>query len=62
MGEGDDCKVQGVMHVIAAKGADMDDVRHRAVRFLEERNMNVIVQVEREGEGRCWCGGGSKAS
>jgi zinc transporter 5/7 len=23
--------------------------------------MDIIVQVEREGEGRCWCGGGLRS-
>lgn len=51
-------KVRGVIHVFAAKAADLEDVRERVVEFFAEREMDVIVQVEREGEGRCWCGGG----
>ena len=58
--EGEKGQVLGVMHVVAGRGADLDDVRERAVGFLRERNMEVVVQVEREGEGRCWCGGGVK--
>jgi zinc transporter 5/7 len=23
--------------------------------------MDILVQVEREGDGRCWCGGGNKS-
>lgn len=52
-------QTSGVMHVVAGKGADLDDVRERAVNYLKSRNMDVLVQVEREGEGRCWCGSGS---
>ncbi|KAF2457474.1 cation efflux family-domain-containing protein [Lineolata rhizophorae] len=51
-------KVLGVMHVQAMRGADMEDVRSRVVKLLESRSMDVVVHVEREGEIRCWCGGG----
>ncbi|MCJ1249289.1 putative zinc transporter msc2 [Trapelia coarctata] len=57
MGEGDGGRVGGVMHVIAGRGVELEDVRERAVRYLEGNGMDVLVQVEREGEGRCWCGG-----
>lgn len=50
--------VEGVMHVIVSRGVELDDVRERATRFLATKGMDVLVQVEREGEGRCWCGGG----
>ena len=54
--EGEARKVVGVIHVIAGPGADLDDVRVRAVDYLREKNLNVLVQVEREGSGgRCWC-------
>ena len=56
--EGDKAQVEGVMHVIAANGAGLDDVRERATAYLRSREMDVLVQVEREGDGRCWCGGG----
>ena len=61
-GEGENGKVQGVMHVVAGRGGDLGDVKERAVRYLESNGMDVLVQVEREGEGRCWCGGGLKNS
>lgn len=57
-----DPAVLGVIHIIAAQHADLEDVRGRVVRYLEGRKMDVIVQVEREGEGRCWCGGGLKTA
>ncbi|KAF9890148.1 putative zinc transporter msc2 [Aspergillus nanangensis] len=53
--------VLGVIHVIAARGADLEDVRQRTVDFLREKGMDILVQVEREGDGRCWCGGGNKS-
>ncbi|KAJ5087079.1 hypothetical protein NUU61_008386 [Penicillium alfredii] len=54
--------VLGVIHVIASRGADLEDVRQRTVTFLREKNMEIVVQVERDGDGRCWCGGGNKGS
>ena len=57
MGEGEDSGVQGVMHVVVGRGSEADEVRERAVKYLKERGMDVLVQMEREGEGRCWCGG-----
>ncbi|KAJ5138241.1 uncharacterized protein N7515_003089 [Penicillium bovifimosum] len=53
--------VFGVIHVIASRGADVEDVRHRTVEFLREKNMDILVQVERDGDARCWCGVGSKS-
>lgn len=54
--------VLGVIHIIASRGSDLEDVRQRTIDFLREKNMDILVQVEREGDGRCWCGGGSKSS
>ncbi|EGC42602.1 cation efflux protein/zinc transporter [Histoplasma capsulatum var. duboisii H88] len=53
-------RIQGVIHVIASRGADMEDVRRRTISYLSEKGINILVQVEREGENRCWCGGGNK--
>ena len=60
--EGDDRRVLGVIHVVAARGASMEDVKERAVAYLKTKGMNVLVQVEREGSGRCWCRGGATPS
>lgn len=57
--EADQTKLQGSIHVFASRAASVDDVRERVGQFFSERQMEVVVQVEREGEGRCWCGGGS---
>lgn len=61
-GHPDGGRVLGVIHVIASKTADLEDVRERAVEFLKDRALDIVVQVEREGEGRCWCGGGLKSN
>lgn len=58
--EGEEGKVLGIIHVIAAKGADLEDVKERAIAYLRGRHMEVIVQVERDGSDRCWCRGGIK--
>ncbi|KAI2894382.1 hypothetical protein CBS11852_4876 [Aspergillus niger] len=50
--------VLGVIHVIASRSSDLEDVRQRTVDYLREKGMDILVQVEREGDGRCWCGGG----
>jgi zinc transporter 5/7 len=55
-------RVLGVIHIIASYAADLEDVRVRSVQFLKDRGMEVVVHVEREGEGRCWCGGGAKTN
>ncbi|KAJ5797290.1 uncharacterized protein N7503_006586 [Penicillium pulvis] len=52
--------VFGVIHVIASRGSDLEDVRQRTVDYLKDKNVDIVVQVERDGEGRCWCGGGNK--
>ncbi|KAL8734348.1 MAG: hypothetical protein Q9166_001546 [cf. Caloplaca sp. 2 TL-2023] len=55
LGEGDERKVLGVIHITAARGADMEELKERAVAYLKSKHMDVLVQVEREGMNRCWC-------
>ena len=62
IGSGEKAQVEGVMHVIASKGSDIDDVRERALAYLAGKGMTVLVQVERDGEGRCWCGSTTKTA
>lgn len=50
-------QVMGVIHLIATRGSDVNDVRQRAREFLSSHGMDVVVQVDKEGEGKCWCGG-----
>jgi len=54
-------KILGIIHIIASRVADLEDVRERTAQFLKSRNMDVVIHIEREGDGRCWCGGGIKA-
>lgn len=54
-------RLMGVIHIIAAPSADLEDVRERVDDFMKERNMDLVLNVEREGEGQCWCGGSQKA-
>ncbi|KAI9764586.1 MAG: putative zinc transporter msc2 [Geoglossum simile] len=51
-------RILGVIHVIISKSADVKETESRIVAHLSNSGLNVVVQVEREGEGRCWCGGG----
>ncbi|KAK3688267.1 cation efflux family-domain-containing protein [Podospora appendiculata] len=51
-------KLLGVMHVVAVKGADMEDVRDRVSNYLLGHDIDVTLQVEREGDTSCWCGVG----
>lgn len=60
--DGAKVKLQGVIHVFAARAANVDEVRALVEQFFMERHMEVVIQVEREGEGRCWCGGGSSGT
>jgi solute carrier family 30 (zinc transporter), member 5/7 len=64
-GHDDDCgghvtkaTIIGVIHIIAGKSADLDDVRDRTDQYLKSRGFDVLLHVETQGEGRCWCGGG----
>jgi solute carrier family 30 (zinc transporter), member 5/7 len=55
-------RILGVIHIIASEAADIEDVRERTAQFLKGRGMEAVVHVEKEGEGRCWCGGSNKSS
>jgi zinc transporter 5/7 len=50
-------QVLGVMHIVATRGSDLDDVRERTRAFLLNHGMDVVVQVEMDGDTSCWCGG-----
>jgi zinc transporter 5/7 len=56
-GEGE--RVLGVMHVVATRGSELDEVRERINEFLVRRGVDVVVQVEKDRETGCWCGGGA---
>lgn len=58
---GDDApgnRLQGVMHILATRGVDLEDVRDRVRRYLSDRGIDITLQVEREGDTSCWCGVG----
>ncbi|KAL5601045.1 hypothetical protein BROUX41_005874 [Berkeleyomyces rouxiae] len=48
-------RLLGIVHVVAAKGASLEDVRDRVQEYLAQHKMDIIVQVEREGDASCWC-------
>jgi solute carrier family 30 (zinc transporter), member 5/7 len=49
-------QVLGVMHIIATRGSDIDDVRERTRDFLVSNGVDVVLQVEKDGDMGCWCG------
>ena len=53
-------RICGVIHIVAAPYADLEDVRDRVDYLARERGMDMVIHVEREGEGQCWCGGGQR--
>lgn len=55
-------RLAGVIHVVAAPAADVEDVAERASQYLKGRGLNVIVHVETEGKSNCWCGGGARSA
>lgn len=54
-------EVLGVMHIIATRGSDLEDVKERTRAYLLSHGMDVVLQVEREGDLKCWCGGNSRS-
>ncbi|TVY81037.1 putative zinc transporter cis4 [Lachnellula suecica] len=50
-------QVLGVMHIIATRGSDIDDVRERTRDFLLGKDVDVVLQVEKDGDMSCWCCG-----
>ena len=55
-------QVMGVIHVIATRGSDIDEVKERVRAHLLGQGMDVVVQVEKDGDTGCWCGGSSSRS
>ncbi|KAK7218789.1 hypothetical protein V2G26_006792 [Clonostachys chloroleuca] len=47
--------LEGVVHVVAAKNASLNDVKERVLDYLQKEGVVAIVQVEREGDNSCWC-------
>ena len=55
-------RLLGVMHVAAVRGADMEEVRDRVSNYLAKHGIEATIQMEREGDGGCWCGMGRLGS
>ncbi|KAH7313195.1 cation efflux family-domain-containing protein [Rhexocercosporidium sp. MPI-PUGE-AT-0058] len=55
-------QVLGVIHIVATRGSDLDDVRERTRDFLLNHGIDVVVQVEKGEDTSCWCGGSSTRS
>lgn len=55
LSEGGERRVLGVIHIIGGRGTDLEDVKERSIAYLRGQSMEVLVQVEREGVGSCWC-------
>ncbi|PHH64856.1 hypothetical protein CDD81_3922 [Ophiocordyceps australis] len=51
-------KLVGVVHVTAARGAGLEETRQRLRNYLLDEGVDVVVQVEREGDWGCWCAKG----
>jgi zinc transporter 5/7 len=49
---------RGVIHIIAAVGIDLEDVRERTALYLKGRGVDAVVHVEREVDTKCWCRSG----
>jgi solute carrier family 30 (zinc transporter), member 5/7 len=54
-------KLAGVVHVVAGRGANTEDVREGVREYLENNGIDAVIQVEREGNSTCWCGTGRPA-
>lgn len=54
-------RLLGLVHVVAARGAAPDEVRDRVRTYFLQHGMDIVVQVEREGDASCWCGVGRSA-
>jgi solute carrier family 30 (zinc transporter), member 5/7 len=60
--ENENEQVLGVMHIMATRGSDLEDVKERARALLLSHGMDVVIQVEAVGDTGCWCGGSSTRS
>jgi len=58
----DSQEVQGVIHIVATRGSDLEEVRERTRAYLLSCGIDAVVQVEKEGDLSCWCGSGKPNS
>lgn len=54
-GSEDGEKLVGVVHIVVARGAAMDETRDRVRDYLLSQGVEAVIQVEREGDYGCWC-------
>lgn len=47
--------ILGTIHIQISQIADLRDVQSRVTQYFKNRNMDIIVQYEREGDSKCWC-------
>lgn len=47
--------ILGTIHIQISQIADLRDVQLRVSQYFKNKNMDIIVQYEREGENKCWC-------
>jgi len=55
-------QVLGVIHIVATRGSDLEDVKERTRAFLLSHGVDSVVQVEYIGDTSCWCGRNSGRS
>jgi solute carrier family 30 (zinc transporter), member 5/7 len=55
-------KLLGIVHVVAARGASLDEVRDGVRNYLRKSGIDITVQVERDGDTSCWCNAGRSAT
>ncbi len=55
-------QVLGIIHIVATRGSDLDDVKERTRAFLLSHGVDAVVQVENIGDASCWCRGNSGRS
>lgn len=48
-------RLVGIVHIVAARSAVLEDVRARVSDYLSKEGVSAVVQVEREGDNSCWC-------
>jgi solute carrier family 30 (zinc transporter), member 5/7 len=48
-------KLLGIVHVVAGRGASLEDVRERVSQYMRGEGVDAVVQVERDGDTSCWC-------
>lgn len=58
LGDNEAENVLGVIHIHATRGSDLEDVRERTRSFLLGKGVDVVIQVEKDGDLSCWCGTG----